>query len=199
MNHYYTPEPDSPHKISIIQFQVKGVSLRFKTDAGVFSRQKVDYGSNMLIETLPPLRGTVLDLGCGYGPIGISLAALNPEAVVTLVEVNQRAVSLARENILLNQVANAAVCQGDGFSPLSGRFQTIVTNPPIRAGKRVIYPLLEESLQRLEPGGSLWLVVQKKQGAASMLTKLEEVFGGCTVVNKRGGYWILTGKAPLPN
>jgi 16S rRNA (guanine1207-N2)-methyltransferase len=191
MSHYYTPDPDLPHETTVLEYTVGGRCLRFLTDAGVFSRHKVDYGSNVLIRSLPPLTGKVLDLGCGYGPIGISLAVLNPQAQVTMVDVNRRAVALAQENIRANGIANARALESDGFSRAPGPFQAIVSNPPIRAGKKVIYPLFEESLHHLVPGGALYLVIQKKQGAASALAKLEEIFGNCTVVEKSGGYWVL--------
>lgn len=191
MSHYYTPDPHLPHETTVLEYTVGGRSLRFLTDAGVFSRHKVDYGSSVLIRSLPPLTGKVLDLGCGYGPIGISLAVLNPQAQVTMVDVNRRAVGLAQENIRANGIANAQALESDGFTQAPGPFQTIVSNPPIRAGKKVIYPLFEESFRHLEPGGVLYVVIQKKQGAASAQAKLEEIFGNCTVVEKSGGYWIL--------
>lgn len=197
MSHYYSPDPNLPHDKAVLEYTVRGRRLRFVTDAGVFSRQKVDYGSSVLIRTLPPLTGKVLDLGCGYGPIGISIAALNPLAQVTMVDINQRAVTLAQENILTSGTANAQALVSDGFAQVPGPFATIVSNPPIRAGKDIIYPLFRESLHRLEKGGSLWLVIQKKQGAASAQVELENIFGNCTVVEKSGGYWILKSTAEI--
>lgn len=191
MSHYYSPNPDLPHQVSRIEYNVANRKLSFLTDAGVFSRQKVDFGSNVLIRTLPTLAGEVLDLGCGYGPIGISLAVMNPRAQITMVDINKRAVALAQENIRTNGVGNARVLESDGFAKLQGKFKTIVSNPPIRTGKKVIYPLFEQSIDYLEPGGSLWLVIQKKQGAPSAVAKLEAVFGNCQVVEKSGGYWII--------
>lgn len=191
MSHYYTPDPDLPHEITRIQYVAKGRKLQFNTDAGVFSRQKVDFGSNLLINFLPALEGRVLDLGCGYGPIGISLAALNPGIEVTMADINRRAVALARENIRANGIKNAQALESDGFAKIIGSFSTIVSNPPIRTGKKVIYPLFEQSIKFLETGGSLWLVIQKKQGAPSAVAKLEAIFTNCSVEEKAGGYWLL--------
>jgi|SRR5690554_43619 len=191
MSHYYTNDPGLPHETKSIQYSIGAVNLTFLTDAGVFSRQKVDYGSNVLIRTLPPIQGSVLDLGCGYGPVGISIAALNPNCQVTMVDINQRAVALARENIRANGIKNAQAQVSDGFADVQGQFSTIVSNPPIRTGKKVIYPLFEKSKDYLQPGGNIYLVIQKKQGAASAQNKLQEVYGNCTVVEKSGGYWIL--------
>lgn len=191
MNHYYTPDPNLPHETCIVQYRIENRVLKFTTDAGVFSRQKVDYGSNLLIKTLPPMEGEVLDLGCGYGPIGISLAVLNPQTRVTMVDINKRAVALTRENIHINGIQNALVLESDGFAQVSGQYNNIVCNPPIRAGKDVIYPLFEQSIIFLKPGGSLWLVIQKKQGAASAMAKLKSVFCNCVPMEKSGGYWVL--------
>jgi len=191
MEHYYTQKPNTPHDLRQIEYKVKDISLRLTTDAGVFSKNRVDYGSHVLIQSLPPLSGDILDLGCGYGVIGLSLAKLNPDSYVTLVDINERAVALTQENIRLNNIPNARAFQSNGFENVEGKYRAIVSNPPIRAGKGVIYPLFEESIQYLLPGASLFLVIQKKQGAKSAVDKLISVFGNCDVINKEGGYWIL--------
>lgn len=191
MNHYYTPNPGSDHDIIAINYRAKGTELRFTTDAGVFSRRKVDYGSDFLIHSLPALDGRVLDLGCGYGPIGISLASLNPGIEMIMTDINQRAVTLAQKNIRANRIINAEAFESDGFSNIAGTFAVIASNPPVRAGKCIIYSLLEQSYDFLAPKGNLWLVIQKKQGASSMAAKLESVFSNCTVEDKAKGYWLL--------
>ncbi|HHY82136.1 MAG TPA: class I SAM-dependent methyltransferase [Clostridiales bacterium] len=191
MEHYYTHDPQSPHDIKSIAFSANDINLVLYTDTGVFSRDKVDYGSEAMIKSLPRLTGKILDLGCGYGVIGLSIAKMNPDAHVTMVDINQRAVELAVKNIERNKIKNAEAYVSDGFQKVDGLFNAIVSNPPIRAGKSVIYPLFEESINYLHPGGSLYLVIQKKQGAKSAVDKLISVFGNCEVINKKGGYWIL--------
>ena len=191
MEHYYTNNPQTPHDIRSIDFVVNQLRLELYTDAGVFSKNKVDYGSEILIKSLPELNGNILDLGCGYGVIGLSIAGLYPETHLTMVDINQRAVETTQQNIERNQIKNAATYVSDGFEQVNGRFNAIVSNPPIRTGKNVIYPLFEQSLEFLLPGGSLYLVIQKKQGAKSAMEKLQSVFGNCEVINKQGGYWIL--------
>ena len=108
-----------------------------------------------------------------------------------MVDINQRAVELSNQNIQQNNVQNAAVFQSDGFEKVEGLYNAIVSNPPIRAGKKVIYPLFERSIDFLEEGGALYLVIQKKQGAKSAIDKLIQIYGNCEVINKKGGYWIL--------
>lgn len=191
MEHYYTQNPQTPHDVKNIVFSTGNISLNLLTDAGVFSKDHVDYGSQVMIKTLPDLAGNILDLGCGYGVIGLSIAQNNPEAHVTMIDINQRAVDLANQNIERNKIKNATAYVSDGFQQVTGLFHTIVSNPPIRAGKQVIYALFEQSMNYLHPGGSLYLVIQKKQGAKSAVDKLQSVFGNCEVINKQGGYWIL--------
>lgn len=191
MEHYYSENPKSRHHIFDIKYKLGDLELNFTTDTGVFSKTRVDYGTDILIRSLPPLHGKILDLGCGYGPIGISLAKLNPDSQITMVDINQRAVELARQNIQRNNVQNAIAFQSDGFEKVDGLFNVIVSNPPIRAGKKVIYPLFERSIDYLDKEGTLYLVIQKKQGAKSTVEKLIEIYGNCETINKKGGYWIL--------
>ena len=185
MDHYYSENPTTEHRISQIEYSLGDIDLRFTTDSGVFSKDKVDYGTNVLLRSLPPIDGKILDLGCGYGPIGITLARLNPRAEITMIDINQRAVDLAKVNIEQNGVKNARVLQSNGFENLEGTFNAIISNPPIRTGKKVIYSLFEESIQYLENGGSIYLVIQKKQGAKSAMNKLNEIYGNCRAIIRK--------------
>lgn len=191
MEHYYTEQPNTPHQLTNIQYSVKDISLDLSTDAGVFSKTRVDYGSHALIHALPPLKGSILDLGCGYGPIGIALAKLNPESQVTMIDINHRAIELTLQNISKNNINNTQAYQSNGFEKVTGSFDTIVSNPPIRAGKKVIYGLFDQSIHYLNPRGAFYIVIQKKQGAPSALDKLITLYNNCEIINKKGGYWIL--------
>ena len=194
--HYYTQDPESPHRIASVKTAFKGRELSFETDAGVFSRDGLDKGTSILLEALPPLTGTVLDLGCGWGPVGISLKMANPNAEITLVDINSRAVDLTKRNAEKNGVG-VRVIQSDGFSALSGEvFSTIVTNPPIRAGKQVIYGLFADSLTHLEPNGALHLVIRKQQGAPSAVSYLQTLYKAVDVVEKSGGFWVVRAVKP---
>jgi 16S rRNA (guanine1207-N2)-methyltransferase len=133
----------------------------------------------------------VLDVGCGYGPIGISAAKLAANGYVTMIDINERAVQLAQENAKLNQVSNITVVQSDLYDQVAGQtFDTIITNPPIRAGKAVVHRIFEEGEKLLEPGGSMWVVIQKKQGAPSAEAKLKAVYDRVVEVTKDKGYRI---------
>lgn len=191
MDHYYSENPKVDHNIGNINYQINDINFTFTTDAGVFSKGKVDYGTHILLKSLPHLGGEILDLGCGYGPIGIVLARLNQKSKVTMVDINQRAVSLASKNIRQNHIENACAFSSQGFENIDTKFDYILSNPPIRTGKRIIYNIFEDSISYLKDGGGIYLVIQKKQGAKSAMEKLTEIYGNCQTINKKGGYWVL--------
>jgi 16S rRNA (guanine1207-N2)-methyltransferase len=193
-NHYYSNKPEAESNPQTIQFELRGHSIRFKTDQGVFSKREVDFGSRTLIETfeLPETEGALLDVGCGYGPIGLALAKEFGDRVVHMVDVNERALSLAIENANTNGVRNVSIYQSDRYENVEETgFAAILTNPPIRAGKETVHSILSESCGFLAEKGELWVVIQKKQGAPSAMDKMEELFSNVEVVAKKKGYYIL--------
>ncbi|OPA73125.1 16S rRNA methyltransferase [Paenibacillus selenitireducens] len=193
--HYYSNKPSVDHQRRTIEETLRGKKLRFVTDAGVFSKGGVDYGSKVLIDLMEiPEKAKVLDVGCGYGPIGFSAALLAPQGHVTMVDVNERAVELAKENASANGIHNVTIEQSDLFERVVGKsFDVILTNPPIRAGKETVHRIFTEAYDHLNADGSLWIVIQKKQGAPSARAKLEELFGEDNVeeIGKDKGYRIL--------
>lgn len=193
-DHYFSSKPSSRSSEYIIEAELLGNRLSFKTDNGVFSKSEVDFGSRLLVETVEIQDGnSLLDMGCAYGVVGISLAKAHPLSKITMVEINERACELARENALRNQVdQHTVVYHGDGFAPIQDcAFDRILLNPPIRAGKGMIYSLFEEAGKHLYPDGSFWIVIRKQQGAESALKKLREVYSSVEVVMKKKGYWII--------
>lgn len=178
-DHYYSNKPQSASRRQDFDAMLRGFNLRLTSDAGVFSRDGVDYGSRVLIEHMEiPQDASVLDVGCGYGPIGLTAARLAPQGHVTLIDINERAVELARFNAKANGIHNVSIAQSDLFEAVDGEtFDVILTNPPIRAGKVVVHNLLTDSWKHLNPGGATWVVIQKKQGAPSAKMKLEELYG----------------------
>ncbi|WP_223068789.1 class I SAM-dependent methyltransferase [Paenibacillus caui] len=192
-DHYYSSNPGAAHDRRMIETVLRGRKFRFISDAGVFSKQTIDYGSRVLIEAMEiGTRDTVLDVGCGYGPIGLAAASLAANGHVTMIDVNERAVALTAENARENGIQNITAVQSDLYSaiPEEARFDAVLTNPPIRAGKAVVHAVFEGALSRLKPGGALWVVIQKKQGAPSAKEKLEQLFGSVEEVTKDKGYRI---------
>lgn len=197
--HYFTPQPGAASRPKKITDTLRGVDFTFATDAAVFSKDKVDKGTRLLIEQLPlPAAGDVLDLGCGYGPVGLAAAACSPHVHVLLVDVNERAVRLAAANAHRNGLTNVTVRAGDGFAAVGAeRFELIASNPPIRAGKGVIYPWVEQAYEHLLPGGQLLLVARTNQGAKSLARKVADVFGRCDEAAKGAGYRVLRASRPV--
>ena len=187
---YYAENPDAAHDIHELRVDLLGEKMTFLTDAGVFSKKMIDFGSQLLLKCLEVNQGeTVLDVGCGYGPLGLSLAkAYGVQA--TMVDINNRALDLARQNAERNKV-EATIFQSNIYEQVEGHFDHVISNPPIRAGKQVVHEIIEKSKDFLEIGGDLTIVIQKKQGAPSAKSKMEDVFGNCEIVKKDKGYYIL--------
>ncbi|PZD96915.1 16S rRNA methyltransferase [Paenibacillus sambharensis] len=191
-DHYYsrTPQIESDRKVH--EAVLVGRPFRFVTDAGVFSKTGVDYGSRVLIDAMEfAAEAKILDVGCGYGPIGLAAAVKAPAGHVTMIDVNERAVQLAAENAALNGISNVTVMQSDLYKAVTDkRFDVILTNPPIRAGKETVHRIFEEADELLVPGGAIWVVIQKKQGAPSAFAKLEAVYDSVREITKDKGYRI---------
>lgn len=192
--HYFSNKPQSKTSPKQWTYQLRDKTYMFTSDIGVFSKNEVDFGSRLLIESFqePNVSGDLLDLGCGYGPIGISVAASFENRNVVMADVNERALALAEKNASINDVRNTEVVRSDRLTNLAGRkFAAILTNPPIRAGKKVVHQMFEDSNAALLPQGELWVVIQKKQGAPSAMEKIEDLFGNVEVVKRDKGYYIL--------
>lgn len=192
--HYYSKEQQVESNPRNWSFTLRNHSFLFKTDNGVFSKGEVDFGSRLLVETFrfPQINGDVLDVGCGYGPIGLSIAKDARDRNVHMVDVNERALLLANENARLNQISNTSIYESFCLDQVAeNNFAVILTNPPIRAGKQVVHQILEQSYNHLAPSGELWVVIQKKQGAPSAIEKLEGLFQDVEVVEKKKGYFII--------
>ena len=195
-NHYYTKNPETESKEASWTFPLRGREFRFISDSGVFSKRTVDFGSHLLIESFrlnEEVAGDILDVGCGYGPMGLALAHAYPTRLVEMVDVNERAMSLARRNAEANNIRNVKVYESNTYDqvPEGRQFAAIVSNPPIRAGKQVVHRILSEAHTHLLPGGTLTVVIQKKQGAPSAEQKMLDVFGNVEIIARDKGYWII--------
>lgn len=172
MNHYFDPG-DGEWTSREIRVVLDGREFTLETAASTFSPEHLDTGTRILLETVPDPIGTVLDIGCGWGPIALTAALRSPESVVWGIDVNQRALELTRRNAVRVGVSNVTVGLPDEV-PADLRFDTIWSNPPIRVGKAELHAILETWIPRLNPGGEAWLVVAKSLGAESLQKWLGE-------------------------
>lgn len=190
--HYYTDNQALPSSRRTLTFTYRGETLHFTSDVGVFSKDNVDYGSRALLKTFDVLHDVdLLDIGCGYGVIGLSLAYSGENVRADLVDVNSRALALATMNAEALNLKNIKVYESDCYEKVKKEYDWIVSNPPIRAGKQVVHNILIQAKDHLKPGGHLRVVIQKKQGAPSAKAKMTEVFGHCEIIARDKGYYIL--------
>jgi len=192
MVHYFSENNDNlKSNPQVIAFSVKNTPLKFNTDNGVFSKSNFDRGTEILLKYLVVKESfkSVLDLGCGYGVIGIYLNKAF-DLSVDMVDINKRAINLTKSNIELNN-AKANAFLSDGFENINTKYDLIITNPPIRAGKELIYCFFEDAAKYLNENGEFYLVINKKHGALSAITRLKTIYSDVKVVNKKKGFNVI--------
>jgi len=196
-NHYFVKHPKSKPDLGIIRTYFRGRLFEFVTSSGVFSRTRIDLGTRLLIESMIlPEKGNVLDVGCGYGPVGIAAAVFNSNLHVFMTDVNERAVRLAEENAKRNAVQNVEVRCGFLYEPVREmKFETILSNPPITAGMKVVVPLITQAPEQLVEGGLLQVVVRSKISGKRLAKIMNEAFGNVDVLARRSGYRVLVSKS----
>jgi len=190
MNHYFIENRDLLTNERVLLLEIFNQQFKFLSNNGLFSCDKVDDASVTLLKNIPPLTGTLLDLGCGYGTLGIVLAKTYG-IELTMADINSIAAEYAAKNAAANGVT-ATVIQSDSFSNITTKFDNIVLNPPIHAGKEIMYRMYEESAKHLNPNGTLYIVIQKKHGAETTLSKLKELFTQVTILHKKKGCHIIS-------
>lgn len=193
---YFATDPTAKHDEHIIDYHVDGIDLKFNTDAGVFSKMRVDYGSGVLIKAMKDIsfpKANILDAGTGYGPIGLFAAKFWPDQEVDMIDVNERGLNLARENAKVNNIENVNIYASNCYEQIDNdkKFGLILTNPPIRAGKKVVNEILIGANAHLVSGGVLLVVIQKKQGEPSARKNMINTYGDCEILTRDKGYYIL--------
>ena len=194
MNHYFTKNNNIKSNEKTIEFTFNNKQYKFLTDNGVFSKDGLDIGTEVLLKALnfENIKGDVLDLGCGYGPIGIILSK-NTTAKIDMIDINDRAISLTKKNITLNKATNIDVFGSDGYENVKKKYDYIITNPPIRVGKEILYKILKEAKEHLKPDGELWFVINKHQGAKSTAKDMASVYN-IEVVEKSKNFFVIKAK-----
>ena len=191
---YFDNVADLSHEDIVYDCEVLGKKYVLHSDRGVFSNHELDLGSKILLETIGRLElgKEILDLGCGVGAIGLILLSIDPNRIATLSDVNERALALSKENARhMGLSERCTIVESDVYDHIDSLFDSIVSNPPIRAGKKVTYRIYDEAPSHLKDGGSLYLVVRRKQGAESVLSHLREFFPFVEVIEKKKGYWVI--------
>ncbi len=194
MQHYYTNNPISNKNEKIIYGIIKGEKYKFLTDNGVFSKKFIDFGTKTLLESFYTERKKleICDLGCGYGVVSVFLANNYEDFSFTMIDINKRCLELSKKNIELNKIkSKIEIIENNVLDKISKKFDIILTNPPIRAGKNVVFKIMEQSYHSLNEGGELWVVIQKKQGMNSVKKLLEKIFNSVIIVKKNKGYYVL--------
>ena len=201
MNHYFSEKPEIKSEKKIIKYTIQNKKFEFITDNGVFSKSKVDFGTDLMLnEFLKKNRGLevektkILDIGCGYGVVSVILKSFYPEISITLSDVNERALELSEENLKKYGINDYHIIKSDAFEKITEKFDVILSNPPIRAGKDIIFKIYSEAYEHLNENGEFYCVIQTKHGAKSTQKKLVEIFGNCDTVTIDGGYRIFLSK-----
>ena len=191
-NQYFENNENLTNNPHTFNYYFQGHKIIFNTNNGVFSKNSVDFGTSLLLQKASLENPKhLLDVGCGIGVIGITMALLKPDALVEMVDINKLALELTKQNITLNETLNAKCYESNVYENVSGTFDLILTNPPIRAGKQVVHKIILEASLHLEEGGILMLVIQKKQGAESALKVLKEKYQSVSILTKDNGYYII--------
>lgn len=189
MSHYFTNDEVKSNE-KIINIKIKDTHLKFTVDNGVFSKKGLDFGTRTLLESIDinTIKGEILDFGCGYGPVGIFVAKMTNQKV-DMVDINERALNLSRKNAKLNKV-DVNIYKTNIFSNINKKYDYIITNPPIRVGKKILYEILYKSLNHLKEKGKLFLVINKNQGAKTLLKDLNENYHA-NIINKNKGFYVI--------
>ncbi len=195
MEHYFINNNDLKSEIKEFKVKFNNQEFTFKTDNGVFSKGELDYGTYLLISNIlkEDLSGYGLDLGCGYGAIGIIVSKLK-DVKMDMIDINKRAIHLTNMNIKSNKALNSKTFINDGLVGLDKKYDFIISNPPIRVGKVKLYELLEACLNHLKKDGTLYIVIRKEQGAKSFIKDFSSK-AEINVVDKSKGFYIISLKS----
>lgn len=191
-NHYFVAHPKSKIKLGIIHTHLRGRPFEFLTASGVFSKRRVDLGTRLLIESMVlPEKGYILDVGCGYGAVGIAAAVFNPNLRIIMVDVNERAVWLVKQNIEINNVSNVEVRRGHLYEPVKDlTFSCVLSNPPVSAGMETVKAIVTEAPKHMTDKALFQIVVRSKIGGKRLRTFLESAFGNAEILARKSGYRV---------
>lgn len=193
LEHYFIENPKSKARFGLVHAYLRGKRFEFLTSSGVFSKQRIDLGTRLLIESMVlPEKGCALDVGCGYGAVGISAAVFKPNLRVVMTDVNSRAIWLAKQNIEKNYVYNVEVRRGNLYDPLEDVvFDCVLSNPPVSAGMEVVKAMICEAPDHMLKKAAFQMVIRSKIAGKRFLSFFEEAFGNVEVLARESGYRVL--------
>jgi 16S rRNA (guanine1207-N2)-methyltransferase len=196
VDHYFSVEPKSQDRFGLIKTHLCGRKFEFLTSSSVFSKTRVDTGTQLLVESMVlPQKGCVLDIGCGYGVVGIVAGTFNKTLKVVMSDVNMRAVRLAKRNVEMNRVFNAEVRYGYCYEPVAElRFDAVLSNPPVSAGMDIVKAIITGAPSVMAANGSFQMVIRSKIGAKTLPELFRATFGNCNVLARESGFRVLIGK-----
>jgi 16S rRNA G1207 methylase RsmC len=196
IDHYFSSSPQTETKYGLVRAKFFGKNFEFITASSVFSKRRIDTGTQLLIESMIlPETGIVLDIGCGYGAVGITAAAFKSELQVYLSDINNRAASLAKRNVERNRVFNAHVKCGHLYEPVADlKFDCILSNPPVSAGMETVKAIITGATKIMRPEAVFEMVIRSKIGAKMFPALFIETFGNCTIISRESGFRVLLGK-----
>lgn len=193
MSQYFSNDKNIKNEDISLNYTFKGKELHFISNAGIFSKNRIDFGTNLLLNSIELKGNRILDLGCGYGIVGVSVASVNNKYNVLSVDVNERAVEITNQNYKNNSIRNGKAIVNNAYRTLKEKFDMIITNPPIRAGKEVVYEMVLGGINHLNDEGEIWVVIRKDKGGLSLFKQMEEVYKNVQIINKKSGYLIIKG------
>ena len=195
-NQYFENNPNLEHHEYSFSFYYLNELFNFKSDNGVFSKKQIDFGTNLLLKNINlkqmPNVKKALDVGCGIGIIGLSIAKSNPNSFVDLVDINKKAILLSQQNALINHITNVRILESNLYANIQDHdYDLIVSNPPIRAGKKIVHEIVTQGYQHLKEDGLMMGVIQEKQGAKSLIKIMEPLFLKVEIIDNNKGYLII--------
>ena len=191
MNQYFENNTNLKSDINKIDTKIKDISFSFYTDNGVFNKKGLDYGTKLLLENIDFCgSNSFLDVGCGCGPIGIYISLLNSNYTVDMIDVNERAIHLTKMRLKLSKIDNANVFKSDAYENITNKYDMIITNPPIHAGKSKVYEIISGAKEHLNKNGTLWIVIRKDQGAKSLIKDFSNIYN-FEIITKDKGFYII--------
>jgi 16S rRNA (guanine1207-N2)-methyltransferase len=193
MGHYFINDKNLKENIKTNEVEINNIKITFLTDSGLFNKKGLDYGTRLLLENFDlSNKQSFLDMGCGCGPVGLYISKLSKEYKVDMVDINEKAIDICNKSAKLNNISNVNIYLSNVYENINNKYDAILTNPPIHAGKKVVYEIIGNAYKYLNKDGELWIVMRKDQGAKSMIKDFSNIYN-FEIIKKDKGFLIIKG------